>query len=113
VKHSTAGDDPRVVEALRSSVLLGAASSVMHAMWRGVSASRTAAQMTAAKDEWDRHSRQDRQFAVGVMLVTAAVTGVGLIAAHEMPPGWLWLVLPGIAATLGALGIAGQLAARD
>jgi hypothetical protein len=62
---------------------------------------------------WDRQSRQDRQFAVGVMLVTAAVTGAGLIAAHEMPSGWLWLALLGIAATLGVLCLAGERAARN
>ena len=110
---SNAGDDPRVVDALRSSVLLGAAASVMHAMWRGVAASRTAAAVTAAKDEWDRHPPHERQLAVGVMLVAAAVTSVVLIAAQEMPAGWLWLAPPAIAATLGAVGIIGQRAARN
>ena len=110
---SNAGDDPRVVEALRSSVLLGAVASLMHAMWRGVAASRTAGAATAAKSEWNRHSRGERQQAAGVMLVAAAVTSVLVIAAHEMPAGWLWLAPPAIAATLGAIGIAGQRAARN
>ena len=108
-----AGDDPRVVDALRSSVLLGAVASAMHAIWRGAAASRTGAVATAATTEWQRHPRRERQFAVGVMLVAAAVTSLVLIAAHEVPAGWLWLTPPAIAATLGALAMFGERAARD
>jgi CHASE2 domain-containing sensor protein len=110
---SSAGDDPRVVEALRSSVLLGAVASVMQWMWRAVAASRTGAVATAAKHEWDRHPRRERLLAVGIMLVAAAVTSVVLIAAHETPAGWLWLAPPAIAATLGAVGMFSERAARN
>ena len=106
-------DDPRVLEALGRSVLLGAIAAMTRALWRAAAASRTAAAVAAAGRELNRHPRQERQLALGIMLVTAAVTSVVVIAAHEMPAGWLWLAPPAVVATIGAIGIAGHRAARN
>ena len=96
-------DDPRVVHALESSVLLGAASSVMRRVWRAAGQSRVVTRIGSARAEWERHSRSERRLALGVMLLVAAATHLVLVIAHEVPAGWLWLAPAGMAASVGLL----------
>lgn len=96
-------DDPRVVRALESSVLLGAVSGVMHRLWHAAAHSRVAGRMAGARAEWERHRRAERRLAFGLMLLVAAATHVVLVITHGIPAGWLWIVPPGMAASLGLL----------
>jgi hypothetical protein len=103
MNHQPAADDPRVVESLRSSVLLAAAAALMETMWRAFEASRAGAAITAAKQQWAAERPAQRRGAVGIMLVAAALTALALTAATDHPAGWLWIAPAAMAASFGAV----------
>jgi hypothetical protein len=41
--------------------------------------------------------------ALGVALVVAALVHIGLVVWHELPPSWLWLIVPGFAVVAGVV----------
>lgn len=98
-----ATDDPRVVSALQSSVLLAAAATVMRVVWRAAARSRTASLIAHAKRQWDAESIHARRLAIGVTLIVAAVTNLLLSGVSEQPAGWLWIAPPAMTASLGAV----------
>jgi hypothetical protein len=90
-------DEPQVVAALESGVLLGAASRAMAVVWNAAAQSRTAAACDRALAAWRGSPVRERRLATSVLLVVAAATHVVLGVTSEMPAGWLWLVAPAAA----------------
>jgi hypothetical protein len=58
-----------------------------------------------ASAEWSRLELSTRWRLISVLLVSAVLTHVGLMALRQ-PAGWLWLVIPGIAAGFAVLLVA-------
>lgn len=106
-------DDPRVARALESSVLLGAVSRVVHAVWRAAATSRAAAVVLDLQRDWSARPRAAHRVAIGVLLIAAAATNLVLAAANQRPAGWLWIVPPAIAASIGGLLLISANGARD
>jgi hypothetical protein len=71
--------------------------------WRSSHAARTAGGMLGA---WRSLPDSTRRTAIGVAIVTAVATHVAVTATHRIPPGWQWLVVPGIALAQGVVLIA-------
>ena len=101
----TAGhrDDPDVVRSLSASYLLRPVDAAIRAVWRGAAVSRTAGVYQRARARWGLLTPAGRHARIGIILVVAAVTHVGWQWWQEPPPGWLWLMVPGLAAAAGAM----------
>lgn len=97
------GDDPRVARSLGASVLLHAVDAGITTVWGAAAQSRTGTAVTRACRQWRECSPSERWSMMGVALVTASLVHVGLTLTHDAPPGWLWLMPPAIAATIGVL----------
>jgi hypothetical protein len=83
----------RLTASLRSSVVRPHIQSIA-AVWRGV-------------------ERATRLRAVGIMLIAATIAHVAVTALQRVPPGWMWLVIPGIAAAQGIVLVVAGSAMRD
>jgi hypothetical protein len=72
-------------------------------------AARTIASSTAAQhagrlvETWRGLPGAQRRGAIGTVLLAGVATHLGLTAWQGLPSGWLWLVLPALAAGVGAL----------
>ena len=102
-KPSVAVDEPQVVAALESGVLLGAASRAIAAVWNAAARSRTAAACERAIATWRGLPISERRLATSVFLVVAAATHVVLAVTSEMQAGWLWLVPPAVALSVALM----------
>lgn len=102
-----AGDDRRVTRALGASALLRIVDSAIVTVWDAAGQSRTGTIVKRAREQWFAQAPLERFKTVGVALLSASVVHLGLTATHEVPPGWLWLVPPAMAATIGLLLLAG------
>src|SRR5678815_5690632 len=97
------GDEPQVVAALESGMLLGAASRAMAAVWDAAAQSHSAAACERAYAAWRGLPIGDRRLATSIVLVAAAATHVLLAATSETQAGWLWLVLPAVALSVALM----------
>ncbi|HYB96941.1 MAG TPA: hypothetical protein VEC39_18360 [Vicinamibacterales bacterium] len=98
-----AEDDPRVVDALASSAVLGVLAAMVNVVWRAGGSSRLAASTRRWTQEWRACPVEDRRSAISVAVIAAAVTCVALVWLGERPPGWLWLTPPAIALSAAIL----------
>jgi hypothetical protein len=57
----------------------------------------------AVQRAWIGLELAEKRLLVGLVLVVAALVHVGLVWWHEVPPSWLWLILPALAAALGVV----------
>ncbi len=91
----------RVAAVIESSVLIGLLARQLGHL-RHAAASSLAA-MVAARiwTEWTRLATGEQRFAGGVALLTAVVVHIGLTVRHEIPAGWLWLLVPGTVTAAG------------
>lgn len=101
-------DDPRVTRALGDSVLLRAADAALAWVWAAADRSRTGLALQRAAGQWRDQAAAERLTVIGVALLTASFVYAGLTVTHEMPPGWLWVVPPAIAATVGMILLLGS-----
>lgn len=104
-------DDPRVVSALRSSLVVAAVAGLIEALWRAAGQSRAAAGVAAAKSHWGAVGVTGQRRVIGVVLVVAALVGLALTSATDHPAGWLWIVPPAIAASVGMVFLVAATAA--
>lgn len=99
-------DDRRVSRALGASTLLRAADRLIFFVWQAAGQSFVATMFGRATLPWQEVAAHDRRTAVGVALLVAGCTHVGLTVLQEWPAGWLWAVPAGIAATIGLVFVA-------
>jgi hypothetical protein len=52
---------------------------------------------------WGGLELAQKRLLVGLVLLVAALVHVGLVWWHEVPPSWLWLILPALTVALGAV----------
>ena len=104
--------DRRVAAVIESSVVFGALDRSLALVWRAVRGSAVAARVIAMVTTWRGAAMRPRRRAIGTALVAAVVTHLLLTLATQVPPGWLWLIVPGLTAAIGGLVIAASGAAR-
>ena len=96
-------DDPRVVDVLRSSTVVRTIGGMLQGLWTAGAASVSAQVVARGGRRWRSESAADRRRAIGLTMVMAAVTHLGLLVTQDTPPGWLWLALPALAMMVGSL----------
>lgn len=112
IGHLTAGvplDDPRVVEVISASRAVGLGARVFAVTSRAIASSAVVAAASRGADRWRLLGSSDQRLAAGVVLITAAAVHLALVMGRGDAPGWLWAILPGIAAAAGCLlvGVSG------
>jgi len=98
--------DRRVAGVIRSSVLFSTAHRALAAVWRAAEGSLVVNTLSQWAGEWSGLDASRQRLMIGAMLIMAAVTHVVLTLATLTPPGWIWLVLPGMVAASGTLLVA-------
>lgn len=103
----------RLHDPQMSAVLNG--SAVFAMVDRGVRRLRRAAQTSEANaiaqrtfGRWHGLAWTQQRLMLGMTLLIAVGVHLGLRIWQEPDPGWLWLILPAIAAAIGALLVAGS-----
>lgn len=96
-------DEPHVSAVLQTSVVFGTADEVVHRLWRATERSAAWTSARAAMARWNRLPWMRQRFTLGATLLVAVGVHLSLTAWQGQGPGWLWLILPGIAATVGVL----------
>ncbi|MGE3492967.1 MAG: hypothetical protein AB7N29_23420 [Vicinamibacterales bacterium] len=95
--------DRRVAAVIKASVVFGLFDRALGGVWRAASSSEVAATAAAAASAWRGLDAGVRRQAVGSMVIAAVAAHVLFTLLTQVPPGWLWLVAPGMAGAIGAL----------
>lgn len=96
----------RVTSVIESSAVFGVLDRAIGCVWRAARVSAVAAAAAQIVTVWRSLDTPLRRFAAGTMLVAAVAAHILLILATQVPPGWIWLILPGVYAAVGLLLIA-------
>lgn len=97
---------------LEHSRLFRVLNVVVSRMWQARRTSIVAAAADRLAEAWRGAGWRERRRAAGLMLSVGAAVHVGLSALVAPPPGWLWLILPGLALAIGVLLLAASGTAR-
>ncbi|MDP2318052.1 MAG: hypothetical protein Q8O42_01770 [Acidobacteriota bacterium] len=98
--------DRRVAAVIESGVVFGLFDRALDRVWRSGSTSATVAMATGVANAWTGLGVRVRRVAVGTMLVVAVAAHIVFTLLTQVPPGWIWLVLPGIFGAIGLLLVA-------
>ena len=85
------------LELIRQSVLGQWITIGMRRVEAAAQQSRVVGSMRAAGDAWRGVPGPGKLRALAVMLLVAAGTHIVMTWLHQIPAGWMWLVVPGIA----------------
>ena len=96
-------DETGVPEVFASSATLGAVVAGIGNLRAAARSSVLVAAATALATAWREQSPAARAQSSGIALLTSAGTYVGLSLWRQPVAGWLWLVVPVLAASFGAL----------
>ena len=96
-------DHPRLVDVITASGAVGLGARVFAFTSRAGSSSAVVAAASRGAEWWRGLGSADQRLALGVVLFTAAAVHVALVMGRGDSPGWLWAILPGIAAAAGCL----------
>lgn len=99
--NDPARDAARVSELLRASALLEPCDRAISALWGAAATSSTTAMITAVLSQWRAMTPVERRTSLAVLLWSAAATAVAVTAFYQPPAGWLWLLPPAAAVSLG------------
>lgn len=77
----------------------------LQAWWRASETGRAAASIAARVG---REPRPERYQAIGLILLTAVAVNVAFTLVQGPRPGWFWMFIPAMAATIAALMLAGS-----
>ena len=99
-------EDRRAAMAIESGVIFGAIDRTLERTWRGAGDSAAGAAASGLAGIGRELGTSARRFAVGLMLVVAAVVHLAFTIATAMPPGWLWLIVPALCLGAGAIVLA-------
>lgn len=98
--------DRRVAAVIESSVLFGMLASVLDAVFRAASGSVVVRLLARAAAGWRRLDLPSQRQMAGTTVLVAVAVHLALMLMTAAPPGWLWLVLPGLASAIGLLLVA-------
>ena len=99
-------DDPWVARVVESGVLARALTWSIRSGRSAVATSRAVAIVRVTTTSWRHAPWAARRRTAGLCLLVAVITHVVLVGALNRPVGWLWLILPGIAAMVGFVLVA-------
>lgn len=99
-------EDRQAAMVIESSVIVGAIDRTLERTWRGAGDSAAVAAASRLAGSWRALGTSAQRFAVGLMLVVAAVAHLAFTIATAMPPGWLWLIVPALCLGTGAIVLA-------
>jgi len=94
---------------LQRSAVFSAIDRCVAGLYHAVQSSQVLGRLRPLALSWDSAAPARRRMAGGVILLTAAAAHLGLMALNTVPPGWFWMILPGIAIAIGVtLVMSGQ-----
>ena len=94
--------DAAIIGIVRSSTIVRAAARVFATFERAARQSATRSICSPLVDAWRGYDRSLRLRSIGIVLVTAVIVHVGLMALRPLP-GWRAFVVPAIALAQGLL----------
>lgn len=97
---------PAALAILESSFVIRLAGRAITAISQASGQSAFLAPVRTARAAWQVQSVTIKQRALGIVLLTAAATYSGLAIWKQDPPGWIWMIVPVLAMTIGGLLIA-------
>lgn len=95
-----------------ASRLVGTVRSIVVSLGTAFHGSATWLGLCGARARWQALPLGQRRTLVGAMLIVAAVTHTALYLTERQAAGWLGLVVPGIAATIGVVVVTAGLTVR-
>lgn len=96
----------RVAAVIKASVVFGVLDRALDRVWRSAASSSAASAATQLVSGWMNLDQAARRLALGTMLIAAVAAHLVWTLLTHVPPGWLWLVVPGLAAAIGLLLVA-------
>ena len=93
----------RVAAVIESSVLIELLARPLGHLRHAAASSRVAMVAARIATEWTRLTTGEQRFAGGVALLAAVAVHLGLTVWHEIPAGWLWLMVPGTVTAAGCI----------
>lgn len=96
-------DEAGVAEVLASSATLRGVATAINRLRAASGTSVFVAAAVARVSAWRDQSATERVRSTGIALLAAAATYISLSIWRRPVAGWLWLVIPGLAAAFGAL----------
>jgi hypothetical protein len=86
--------------------VFGAIDRVVAGLSRAAESSLVLGRLRPLSERWGSTAIPRRRMASGVVLLSAAAVHLMLMSINDAPPGWFWLILPGMAAAIGATLVA-------
>lgn len=99
-------DDARLQRVLTGSATVAMVDRVRLAVRSAIAHSRSSAWLRQRRDTWIAAPWPRRRLMSGIVLLVAAGVHVALMLVAGDPAGSFWLIVPALAACIGALGIA-------
>ena len=98
-----------VIAIVERSALARGGRRVIEFVERASRASRAGTATRQFATVWQGLAPAAHLHAIGTMLIAAVAVHLAVTATRQVPPGWMWLVIPGIAMAQGVvLLIAGR-----
>lgn len=98
--------DRRVIRVIEASLLFGLADRAVARAWRAAASSAVVALAVKFAAVRREVPAPQQRFTAGWALLVAVATHLALMLTGPVPPGWLWLLVPGILAAAGLLLVA-------
>ena len=96
-------DTPDLVSVADSSIAVRGAERMLAIARRAAMSSRLAGYAATSAAEWRHWPSGAQRFGAGITLLAAVAVHVGLTLWVQPPPGFFWLIVPGLAAAAGML----------
>jgi len=96
-------DDTPVIRVLEGSLPVRWACGAATAVGAAARSSVALRTVRRAADVWTGLGATAERRLGGIMLLAAVATHVTMQLTQAVPPGWVWLILPGLAFAIGAL----------
>jgi len=86
---------------LQRSAVFSAIDRCVAGLYHAGQSSQVLGRLRPLALSWHSAAPPRRRMAGGVILLSAAAAHLGLMALNTAPPGWFWLILPGITLAIG------------
>ncbi len=98
--------DLNVAAVIKSSVVFGLLDRALGFAWRAAQGSVAVARAAETAGAWTGLDTRVRRAAAGTMLIVAVVAHIVFTLVTQVPPGWIWLMLPSMFGAIGLLLVA-------
>lgn len=93
-------------QVIGASTAVRFVESILSVIRRAAFTSAAGAQFRRAARAWTAEPLTQRRLALGLMLIVGVIVHLAMSLWQGPPPGWLWLVPPGLAAAIAVLFVA-------